>query len=69
MVITVNVPEAQVKEADHLARLLGTSRSQLFARAVASFIAAHRLRIETVNAELNLPTELPAENLPADKAA
>ena len=42
MKTAISIPDHIFEEAEATARRLGMSRSQLFARAVAEFIASHR---------------------------
>jgi metal-responsive CopG/Arc/MetJ family transcriptional regulator len=41
MKTAVSIPDAVFAEADQLAERLGVSRSELYARAVAEFVAKH----------------------------
>lgn len=52
MKTAISLPDALFRSADALARRLGVSRSELFANAVAEFIAQHdRVRLtERLNA-------------------
>jgi metal-responsive CopG/Arc/MetJ family transcriptional regulator len=51
MKTAVSIPEDVFDQADALARQLGLSRSQLYANAVAEFVAKHRMR--DITARLN----------------
>jgi len=42
MKTAVSIPDELFREADHLAHRLGISRSELYVRAVAEYIGAHR---------------------------
>lgn len=42
MKVAVSIPDPTFAEAEELSRLLGTSRSKLYARALDAFLAAHR---------------------------
>lgn len=48
---TVSLPDALFDSADELAEHLGVSRSELYARAVAEYVAKHR--DQDVTAKLN----------------
>ena len=41
MKVAVSIPDATFAEAEELSRLLGTSRSKLYARALDAFLATH----------------------------
>lgn len=41
MKVAVSIPDSIFQEAEELARQLGTSRSEIYARALAAFTAAH----------------------------
>ena len=51
MKTAVSVPDVLFEAADSLAERLGLSRSELYARAVAEYVAKHR--DENVTAQLN----------------
>ena len=51
MKIAISLPDDLFESADELAERLGVSRSELFARAVAEYLAKHR--DEDVTARLN----------------
>ncbi len=42
MKIAISIPDPVFEAAEHLARRLGKSRSQLYAEAVAEYLQAHR---------------------------
>lgn len=44
MKTAISIPDDVFKEAESTARRLGMSRSELFSKAVAAFIEAHRSR-------------------------
>jgi hypothetical protein len=49
--VAVSVPNPVFVEADHAAKSLGLSRSELYSRAIASYVA--KLRAEDVTEALN----------------
>lgn len=51
MKTAISLPDAVFQEAEELAKRLGVSRSELYATAVAQFVAAHRE--EEITAALN----------------
>jgi metal-responsive CopG/Arc/MetJ family transcriptional regulator len=51
MKIAISLPDALFQSADELAERMGVSRSELYARAVADYLAKHRA--EDVTARLN----------------
>jgi len=51
MKTAISLPDPVFKEAEELAERLGVSRSELYATAVAQFVAAHRE--EEITAALN----------------
>jgi hypothetical protein len=51
MKVAVSVPDPVFTEADHAAKRLGVSRSELYSRAIATYVA--KLRAEDVTEALN----------------
>lgn len=51
MKTAISIPDALFQAADQLAARLGLSRSELYARAVAHWVAQHQA--DTVTAQLN----------------
>ena len=51
MKTAISIPDDVFEKADELAQQLGMSRSQLYANAVAEYVAKHRMR--DITARLN----------------
>lgn len=71
MKTAISLPDTLFESADALARRLGVSRSQLFANAVAEFIAQHdraRLTVRLNAAYADCADELPDLGLAAVQA-
>ncbi len=47
MKTAISLPDALFKSGDTLARRLGVSRSELYARALAEFVAKHKAELVT----------------------
>lgn len=58
MKTAISIPDALFQAADQLAARLGLSRSELYARAVADWVAQHQA--DTVTAQLNAVYGTPA---------
>jgi predicted transcriptional regulator len=58
MKTAISIPDALFQAADQLAARLGLSRSELYARAVADWVAQHQA--DAVTAQLNAVYGVPA---------
>jgi predicted transcriptional regulator len=77
MKIAISIPDAVFKSAESLARRMGVSRSQLYATAVAEYVARHRRseitrRLDEVYAKETAQVDpglrqVQARSLPKDK--
>jgi metal-responsive CopG/Arc/MetJ family transcriptional regulator len=67
MKIAVSIPDPVFTEAEHLARRLGTTRSDLYARALRAFVGAYSP--DPVTAAMNRTLDAIADIDPADDDA